>query len=150
MARAGTPDASSDLDDADGQQTTSTTLPVMLGIVTQAQRVQARLKSLVQLNIELAKVEGKRRAIALGIALGLAVLAVVLVLYAVGFLFAAAAVGIAEELPLWLSLLIVAIALLLFAAVAGLVAARFAKKVSPPSEAVEEAKRTVETVQTHA
>ena len=123
---------------------------VMLGIVTQAQRVQARLKSLVQLNIELAKVEGKRRAIALGIALGLAVLAAVLVLYAVGFLFAAAAVGIAEELPLWLSLLIVAIALLLFAVVAGLVAARFAKKVSPPSEAVEETKRTVETVKIHA
>jgi hypothetical protein len=123
---------------------------MMLGIVTQAQRVQARLKSLVQLNIELAKVEGKRRATALGIALGLAVLAAVLVLYAVGFLFSAAAVGIAEELPLWLSLLIVAIALLLFAVVAGLVAARFAKKVSPPSEAVEEAKRTVETVQTHA
>ncbi len=122
----------------------------MLGIVTQAQRVQARLKSLVQLNIELAKVEGKRRAIALGVALGLAVLAAVLVLYAVGFLFAAAAVGIAEELPLWLSLLIVAIALLLFAVVAVLVASRFAKKVSPPSEAVEEAKRTVETVQTHA
>ena len=46
--------------------------------------------------------------------------------------------------------LIVAIALLLFAVVAGLVASRFAKKVSPPSEAVEEAKRTVETVQTHA
>ncbi len=122
----------------------------MLGIVTQAQRVQARLKSLVQLNIELAKVEGKRKAIALGIALGLAVLAAVLVLYAVGFLFAAAAVGIAEALPLWLSLLIVAIALLLFAVIAGLVAARFAKKVSPPSEAIEETKRTVETVKSHA
>ncbi|MGZ4417076.1 MAG: phage holin family protein [Gaiellaceae bacterium] len=122
----------------------------MLAIVTQAKQVQARLKSLVQLNIELAKVEGKRRAIALGIALGLAVLAAVLVLYAVGFLFAAAAVDIAEELPLWLSLLIVAIALLLFAVATGLVAARFAKKVSPPSEAIEETKLTVETVKSHA
>jgi hypothetical protein len=122
----------------------------MLGIVTQARRVQARLKSLVQLNIELAKVEGKRRAIALGTALGLAVGAGVLVFYAVGFLFAAAAVGIAEELPLWLSLLIVAIALVLVAVVLVLVASRFAKKVSPPSEALEETKRTVETVKSHA
>jgi len=122
----------------------------MLGIVTQAKRVQARLKSLVQLNIELAKVEGKRRAIALGIALGLAVGAGVLVFYAVGFLFAAAAVGIAEELPLWLSLLIVAIALVLVAVVLVLLASRFAKKVSPPSEALEETKRTVETVKSHA
>ena len=122
----------------------------MLGIVTQAQRVQARLKSLVQLNIELAKVEGKRKAIALGIALGLAVGALVLVLYAVGFLFAAAAVGLNEELPLWLSLLVVAFALIVVAVIAGLVAARFAKKVSPPSEAVEETKRTVETVRSHA
>ena len=122
----------------------------MLGIVTQAQRVQARLKSLVQLNIELAKVEGKRKAIALGIALGLAVGAGVLVLYAVGFLFAAAAVGIAEELPLWASLLVVAFVLIVVAVIAGLVAAHFAKKVSPPSEAIDETKRTVETVKSHA
>ena len=122
----------------------------MLGIVTQAQRVQARLKSLVQLNIELAKVEGKRRATALGIALGLAGLAALLVLYAVGFLFAAAAVGLNEELALWLSLLVVAIALIVVAVVLVLVASRFAKKVSPPSEALEETKRTVETVKSHA
>ena len=122
----------------------------MLGIVTQAQRVQARLKSLVQLNIELAKVEGKRRATALGIALGLAVAAGALVLYAFGFLFAAAAAGLNEELPLWASLLIVAIVLIVVAAVLVLVASRFAKKVSPPSEAIEETKRTVETVKSHA
>jgi len=122
----------------------------MLGIVTQAKQVQARLKSLVRLNIELAKVEGRRKAIALGIALALVGLAAVLALYALGFLFAAAAVGIAEELPLWASLLIVAAALLLFAVIAVLVASRFAKKVSPPSEAVEETKRTVETVRSHA
>ena len=122
----------------------------MLGIVTQAKQVQARLKSLVRLNIELAKVEGRRKAIALGIALALVGLAAVLALYALGFLFAAAAVGIAEELPLWASLLVVAAALLLFAVIAVLVASRFAKKVSPPSEAVEETKRTVETVRSHA
>ena len=80
----------------------------MLGIVTQARRVRARITSLVQLNLELAKVEGKQKAVALGIALGLAGLAAVLLLYAIGFLFATAAVALNEELALWASLLIVA------------------------------------------
>ena len=33
----------------------------MFGIVSQAKRVQARMKALALLNLELAKVEGKRR-----------------------------------------------------------------------------------------
>ena len=122
----------------------------MLGIVTQARRVKARMKSLVELNLELAKVEGKQKATALGIAAGLAVGAAVLAAYAVGFLFAAAAVGLNEKLALWLSLIVVALAILLIAVVLGLVAARFAKKVSPPAEAIDETKRTVETLRTHA
>ena len=122
----------------------------MLGIVTQARRVQARITSLVQLNLELAKVEGKRKATALGIALGLAGLAAVLVLYAIGFLFATAAVALNGELALWASLLIVAGAILVFAAIAALVAMRYAKKVSPPAEAIDEAKRTVTTLRSHA
>ena len=50
-----------------------------------------------------------------------------LVLYGVGFLFAAAAI-------------------------AGLMAVRFAKKASPPvpTQTIDEAKRTVETLRTHA
>ena len=122
----------------------------MLGIVSQAKRVQTRMRALAELNLELAKVEGKRKATALGIALALVVLAAVFVLYAVGFLFAAAAVGLSEELALWLSLLVVAVGILILAAVAGFVAVRFAKKVSVPSETVEETKRTAETVRTHA
>ena len=43
----------------------------MFGIVSQAKRVQERLVSLAQLNLELAKLEGKRKAAALGIAIGL-------------------------------------------------------------------------------
>ena len=122
----------------------------MLGIVTQARRVRARLTSLVQLNLELAKIEGKQKATALGIALALAGLAAVLVLYAIGFLFAAAAVGLNAEVALWASLLIVAGAILLFAVVAGLLAMRFAKKVSPPAQAIDEAERTVTTLRSHA
>ena len=122
----------------------------MLGIVSQAKRVAVRMENLARLNLELAKVEGQEKATALGIALGLAVLAAVFVAYAVGFLFAAAAAGLSEALDLWLSLLLVAVAILALAAVAVLVAVRFARKASVPSEAVDETKRTIETVRTHA
>jgi hypothetical protein len=57
---------------------------------------------------------------------------VVLVVYAIGFAFASAAAGISEALPLWLSLLIVSGLILLLAAIAGLLAVRFAQKASPP------------------
>lgn len=122
----------------------------MFGIVTQAQRVQARLKALAQLEIELATIEGKRRSTALGIAVGLAAAAAALVFYAIGFLFATAAVALNADLALWLSLLVVAGAILVVAAIAVVVAIRLAKKVSAPWQAVDEAKRTVETLRSHA
>jgi heme A synthase len=76
---------------------------------------------------------------------------VVLVVYAIGLAFASAAAGISEALPLWLSLLIVAGAILLLAAIAGLLARRFARQAAPPKplQAIEEAERTVETLQSH-
>ena len=80
----------------------------MLRIVTRAEKVKARLASIAQLNLELARLELKRKATALGIALGLGVVAGVLLLYAIGFVFAAAAVGLSEVVSLWLALLIVA------------------------------------------
>ena len=57
----------------------------MLGVAARARAVNQRMKSLVQLNLELAKLEGKQKATALGIALALGVVALVLVLYAIGF-----------------------------------------------------------------
>jgi cobalamin biosynthesis protein CobD/CbiB len=105
----------------------------------------------VQLNLELAKLEGKQKATAVGIAGGLAVGVLVLVVYGVGFVFAAIAAGLSEALPLWLSLLIVAVVLFLLAALAGYLAMRFVRKASPPTptQAIEEATRTVETLQSH-
>ena len=83
--------------------------------------------------------------------IGLAFLAVVLVVYGIGFAFASAAAGISEALPVWLSLLIVTGAIFLIAAIAGLLAVRFAKKASPPkpAQAIEEAERTVEAIRSH-
>jgi Putative Actinobacterial Holin-X, holin superfamily III len=124
----------------------------MFGFVARTKSVKQRTLSLVRLNLELAKLEAKKKVAALGVAAGLALLAVVLVVYAIGFAFAsAAAAGISEALPLWLSLLIVAGLILLLAAIAGFLAVRFAQKASPPKpeQAIEEAERTVEALRSH-
>ncbi len=123
----------------------------MFGFVARTNSVKQRTQSLVRLNLELAKLEAKKKATALGVAAGLGLLAAVLVVYAIGFLFASAAAGINEALPLWLSLLIVAGLLLLLAAIAGFLAVRSAKKASPPqpTQAIEEAERTVEALRSH-
>ena len=118
---------------------------------TRSRAVTRRLQTLVQLNLELAKLEGKQKATALGVAGGLAVLAALLVVYAIGFVFASAAAGLSEAVPLWLALLIVAGVIVLLAAIAGFLAVRSARKASPPtpSQAIEEAERTIETLRDH-
>ena len=121
----------------------------MFGVVAQFKAVKQRTQSLVQLNLELAKLEGKQKATAVGIAGGLGAVAAVLVVYAIGFLFAAIAAGLSEALPLWLSLLIVAVILLLVAAIAGFLSVRSVRKASRPSQALEEAERTLVTLKSH-
>ena len=121
----------------------------MFGVVARGKAVKNRARSLVQLNLELAKLEGKQKATAVGIAGGLGAAAAVLVVYAIGFFFATIAAALSEILSLWLSLLIVTLLLLLAAAIAAFLARRFARKASPPkpTQALEEAARTVETLQ---
>ena len=123
----------------------------MLGAKAQARAVNRRMRSIARLNLELAKLEAKQKATALGIAGGLAVVAVVLVLYAIGFSFAALAAGLSESLPLWASLLIVAGLIVLVAAILALLARHFARKASPPKpqQAIEEAERTMDMLSTH-
>jgi hypothetical protein len=123
----------------------------MFGIGARVGAVQKRTQSLVQLNLELAKLEGKQKATAVGIAGGLGAVAAVLLVYAVGFAFAAIAAALSEAVSLWLALLIVAGALALAAAIAGFFAMRLVRKATPPtpSQAMEEAARTVETLQSH-
>ena len=109
------------------------------------------MRLLVQLNLELAKLEAKQKVTAVGIAGALAAVAGLLLVYAIGFAFAAIAAGLGETLSLWLSLLIVAGILILVAAIAGLLAVRFVRKASPPkpAQALEEAHRTLETLKGH-
>ena len=123
----------------------------MRGLASRSRAVNRRLRSLVELNVELAKAEAKEKATAVGMAAGFGGGAATLVFYAVGFGFAAAAAGLDEILPLWLSLLIVMGVLLIGAVVLGLLAKRSASKLSKPlpSAAIQEAQRTMKAIEEH-
>ena len=123
----------------------------MFGFVARTKSISQRMQSLVQLNLELAKLEGKQKATALGVAGGLAAGAAVLAVYGIGFALATAAVGLSEAMPLWLALLIVTIVIFLLAALVGFLALRSARKATPPTptQAIVEAERTVETLRSH-
>ena len=123
----------------------------MFGFLSQTKAVKRRVQTLVQLNLELAKLEAKKKATALGVAGGMAIVAAVLVVYGIGFAFATAAAGLSEAFPLWLSLLIVTVIILLAAAILVWLAVRFARKAAPPKPevAIEEAERTIGTLQSH-
>ncbi len=123
----------------------------VFGFVSQAKAVRRRIQTLVQLNLELAKLEGKQKATSLGVAGGLGIAAAVLAVYGIGFAFATVAAGLSEVLAWWLSLLIVTAIIFLLAAIAAFLAVRFARKASPskPSAAIEEAERTIGTLQSH-
>lgn len=126
-------------------------VPAMFGLLSEVKAVKRRVQTLVQLNLELAKLEGKRKATSLGVAGGLGIAAAVLVVYGIGFAFATAAAGLSEAFPLWLSLLIVTAVILLVAAILGFLAVRFGRMaVSPkPELAIEEVERTIGTLQRH-
>jgi protein-S-isoprenylcysteine O-methyltransferase Ste14 len=123
----------------------------MFGFVSQTKAVKQRVQTLVQLNLELAKLEAKQKATAVGVAGGLFIGAAVLVVYGIGFAFATAAAGLSEAFPVWLSLLIVTAIILLVAAILGFLAVRTARKAVPPKPevAIEEAERTIGTLQSH-
>ena len=120
----------------------------MLGLFAQLNAVKRQLETLASLNLELAKLEGKQKATALGLTAGLGAGAAALVFYGIGFAFAAAAAGLAEALALWLSLLIVAFAVFLLAGILAFLARRFGRKASPaqPAQAMQEADLTLKTL----
>ena len=113
--------------------------------------VKQRTLSLAQLNLELAKLEASRRRRRSGSAQASGPLPCWWMLMQIGFAFAAAAAGLSEAISLWLSLLIVAGILFGLAAIAGFLAMRFIKKASTPTptQALEEASRTLETFEGH-
>lgn len=111
---------------------------------TAAREVAEHASTLARLELELAGLELKRKAGALGVGAGLGVAAGLTALYALGFLFAAVAVALSIVLDAWLALLLVGVGLLALAALLGLSAVRKIKRGTPPlpEQAIAEAKLT--------
>jgi MFS family permease len=89
-------------------------------------------RSIVRKHTELAKLEIAEAASIRGRGAGMFAVAAVVGMYAVGFVFAAGAAGLAVVLPVWAAILIVAVVLIVIAAALAL-AARQALRTAPPA-----------------
>jgi hypothetical protein len=118
------------------------------GLSGATKRVADHARSIVQLELQLAATELKRKVAALAIGIGLALGAAVLGLLALLFGLAAATAGIATALPVWLSLLIMFGGVLLLAAMLGAIGAALLRKGSKPvpEQAIAEAQLTTEAL----
>ncbi len=113
-----------------------------------AKQVAEHASALVRLELELAAIELKRKLGSLGLGIGLALGALFVGLYAVGFLFATIAAGLAELMPTWLALLIVTAVLFVIMGVLLMLGLRKIKRGSPPvpKQAIDEAKLTTQAL----
>jgi uncharacterized membrane protein YqjE len=118
------------------------------GVGSVVQQVADHARSLVRLEVELASLELRQKAAALGGGFALIVSAVVLTLFAVGFLLATIAAVIAIFLPLWTATLVVGVMLLLLAAGLAFAARSLLQRASPPipEQALLEARRAREAL----
>lgn len=118
------------------------------GVGAAAKQVAEHASTLARLELELAGLELKQKAGAFGAGVGLGIGAALVALYALGFLFATAAVALAIVLDAWLALLIVSVVLLALAALLGLLARGQLRRATPPvpEQAIREAKLTSEAL----
>ena len=118
------------------------------GVGAAAKQVAEHASTLAKLELELAGLELKQKANALGTGAALGIGAAVVALYAVGFLFATVAAALAIVLDTWLALLIVTAGLVVIAALLGLLARALIKRATPPVPelAIREAKLTSEAL----
>lgn len=118
------------------------------GLGSAAKRVADHTRTLVGLEVELAKLELQKKLGALGAAAGLGVAAAVLAVFAVCFALATMALALALVVDPWLATLIMMALLLAVAALLGWLASRMAKRGTPPvpEQAIEEARLTTEAI----
>ena len=104
--------------------------------------VAEHAKTWFRLEQELAALELKKKTTAFGLGIALGFGALVVALYAIGFLFATIAAALDTFMPRWLSLLAVTLFLLVTAGVLGALALGRIKKGTPPvpEQALQEAK----------
>jgi hypothetical protein len=114
------------------------------------QRVAESARSLVQLELQLAIAELKRKAATLGIGLGLAGGALMVLWVSILFGLGAATAGLTYVMPVWAALLTMCGALLLIALGLGLVGVMLMRRATAnplPEEAIAEAQLTMEDLQ---
>jgi hypothetical protein len=125
--------------------------PVENGGVGGAAKVVAEhASSIAKLELELATLELKKKAMSFGLGIALAVGAALFGLFMLGFAFATLAAALATFFSTWLALLIVTLFLGVLAGLLGLLALGRIKKGSPPvpEQAIREAKLTSEALKT--
>jgi Putative Actinobacterial Holin-X, holin superfamily III len=118
------------------------------GLSGAARRVADHARSLVQLEVQLAIAEVRRKAVALAAGIGLLLGAAVFALLAIVFAVAAATAAIATTLAVWAALLIMFGGLLLLAGILGVVGRSLLRKGAPPvpEQAIQEARITTEAL----
>jgi cytochrome b561 len=120
------------------------------GLGGAAKQVAEHASALARLEIELATMELKRKVVALAAGIAFGVVALVLLLFALGFALAGGAAAIATTLSTWAAILIVAGGLFLGALFLALFAVGALKKGTPPvpRQAIDEARATTEALKT--
>ena len=118
------------------------------GVSAATKHVADHAIAIARLELKLALLELKRKAASLGVGIGLLIGAAVFSLFALGFLLAAAAAGLATAVSTWLALLIVGALLILLTAGLALIGLQAVKRAVPPvpEQAIAEAKETREAV----
>ncbi len=117
-------------------------------IVELVERLTTQISTLIRSEIALAKAEITGKVKHAGVGIGLFAAATVLVLYALTVLIFAAVAGIAEALPWWAAALIVGGSMILVATLLVLIGLRQVKQANPPTpvRAVENTKQDVQTL----
>lgn len=118
------------------------------GVGGAAKQVAEHASALARLELELASLELKRKAGALGAGAVLGLVAGLLALFALGFGLATIAAALALVLDTWLALLVVTVGALAFAGILGFLALSRIKRGTPPlpEQAIREARRTTEAL----
>ena len=121
------------------------------GVGAAVKDVAEHASSIVRLELELAALELKRKVVSLGLGIGFAAGAAVMLVFMAGFVYAAIGAALALVMPTWAALLVVAGILLLKVAVLGLLAVNRIKKGTPPvpEQAIREAKLTTEALKSN-
>ncbi|GAA3341419.1 hypothetical protein GCM10017714_25350 [Curtobacterium pusillum] len=106
------------------------------------------VKELVKGELNLLKAEMLTKAKIFGLAAGLLVGALVIVLYAIGVLLTAAVMGLATVMPAWLAAIVIAVVMLIVAAILGLLGWKRLKKGLPitPKRTIDSVKNDVNAV----